>query len=222
MDDLSFLDVDPSKLKTEERIIAAAIKIFAEYPLPVVTVRMIAREAQVCFSSITYHFKTKENLYQEVIRRFLNYAAQSILSHEESASLPLSPESARCELRSMVMKMTDWVYGNFHGNAFLKMILREHVSQSPVSEMLHNEFFSKFVAQLTGIIYCLINVPDNVNKNREATLLALSIFGQIMGFRLDREMLVRHLGFTGFSTDEIIELQELLLRNIFRQLEVPP
>ena len=53
MDCLSFFDVEPSLLKTEERIIVAAIKIFAEYPLHAVTVRMIAKEARVCFSSIS-------------------------------------------------------------------------------------------------------------------------------------------------------------------------
>ena len=39
-------------------------------------------------------------------------------------------------------------------------------------------------------------------------------------FRLQREMLVRHLGFTGFSADEIAELKDLLIRNISRQLGV--
>jgi len=221
MDGLSFLDVEPSLLKTEERIIVAAIKIFAEYPLHVVTVRMIAKEARVCFSSITYHFRTKENLYQEVIRRFLNHGVQTLLCHGESASQPLTPEAACHELRTMVIRMTDWIYGSSHATTVAKIIFREHVSPSPLSETLYDEFFGKVITQLTTIVSSLINVPENVDKEREAALLAFSIFGQIGTFRLDREMLVRHLGFTGFSASEIAELQNLLLRNIFRQLGVP-
>jgi len=67
-----------------------------------------------------------------------------------------------------------------------------------------------------------IKGQKNVDKEREAVLLTFSIFGQVFGFRLYREMLVRHLGFTGFSVDEIVELKDLLIRNIFRQLGVTP
>lgn len=222
MDNLSFLDVDPSKLKTEERIIIAAIKVFAEYPVQVATVRMIAQEAQVNFSSITYYFKTKENLYQEVIRRILNYVVQSMLLAAELPPQPLTPESARRELFTMVGRLTDWIYGNSHATLFAKIIVREHISPSPVYEMLYDEFFSKVITRMSAIVHCLINVQESVDKEREAALLTFSIFGQILGFRLEREMLVRHLGFTGFSADEIAELKALLARNIIRQLGVTP
>ena len=221
MNSLAFLDVDPSILKTEERIIVAAIKVFADYPLQVATVRMIAQEAQINFSSITYHFKTKENLYQEVLRRFLNNVVQLLPSPDELAVQPLTPELARKELLAFVGQATDLMYGNSHTATFAKIILREHFSPSPFYEMLYKEFFSKVITWITARVCCLINVPENVDKEREATLITFSIIGQILGFRVGREMLIRRLGFTGFSTEEIAELKELLMRNILRQLGLP-
>jgi len=220
MNSLSFLDVDPSILKTEERIIVAAIKVFAENSIHAATVRMIAQEAKVQASSITYHFTTKENLYQEVIRRILHYASTSILHYVESPAQPLTLKSARKELLSMIEKLTDWHYGSPHIVTFAKIISREHFSPSPVYGIIYNEFFSKAIARMTTIVHCLIKGNNKVDKGREAALQTFSIFGQIFGFRLQREMLVRSLGFTGFSADEIAEIKDLLLRNISRQLEV--
>ena len=225
MNSLTFLDVDPAMLKTEERIIVAAIKVFAEYPLHTATIRMIAQEAQINFSSITYHFKTKENLYQEVIRRFLDHV-RSIISLTESSPQPLTPESAREELVGIIERMTDWMCGGSHVATLAKIILREHFSPSSVYEMLYKDFFSKIITRLTALVRCLISKPgdtspEETNREREATLLAFSMIGQTLVFRLQRELLVRHLGFIGFSTEEIAELKDLLVRNILRQLEVP-
>ncbi|MGL6194528.1 MAG: TetR family transcriptional regulator, partial [Thermoguttaceae bacterium] len=49
------MTIDPSLLKSDERIILAAIKIFADYPPELASVRMIAKEAKVNYSAITYH-----------------------------------------------------------------------------------------------------------------------------------------------------------------------
>ena len=220
MNSLAFLDVDPSMLKTEERIIVAAIKVFSDYPLQTATIRMIAQEAQINFSSITYHFKTKENLYREVLHRYLNNVVQSVVDQEESSAPPLTPESALPELLSKVRQLTDAMCGSPHATIFAKIILREHFSPSSCYEMLHKEFFSKLITWMTARIECLIHVPEGADKEREATLLTFSILGQTLGFRLQRELLVRHLGFTGFSADEIAELKELLVRNISRQLGI--
>ena len=121
----------------------------------------------------------------------------------------------------MIGNLIDWVYDNSHVVTYAKIISREHISPSPAYEILYNEFFSKAIRRMTTIVHCLIKGQKRDNKKeREAALLTFSIFGQIFGFRLQREMLVRHLGFTGFSADEIAELKDLVIRNISRQLGV--
>ena len=52
---LDLMTVDPAKLKTEERLIVAAVKIFAQYPVELASTRAIAKEAGVSLSAIPYY-----------------------------------------------------------------------------------------------------------------------------------------------------------------------
>ena len=72
----SIMSVDPDKLKTEERIIVAAIRIFSDCPVEVASTRMIAKEVGVSLSAIPYYFKTKENLYQATINRMVDFVEE--------------------------------------------------------------------------------------------------------------------------------------------------
>ncbi len=213
MEHQSFLTIDPSLLKSEERILLAAIKVFADYPPELASVRMIAKEANVNYSAVAYHFKNKENLYQEVIRRVVGLISQAYTFHE---SPPTDVEIAKMELRAFVGRMIDWVYGNPYAVSFAKIMIREHLSPSPVYEHLNEDLFKRIFTRMTAVVLCITQTTDH----RKASLQFFAIAGQIIGFRVERELLVRHLGFTGFSVLEIEELKTLLFQNIFRQLGV--
>ena len=50
------------------RIFSAAISVFAEYGLPGARMEQIATEAQTTKRMVVYYFKSKEQLYQEVLQ----------------------------------------------------------------------------------------------------------------------------------------------------------
>ncbi len=215
-----FLSVDPQMLKPEERILVAAVKVFADYPLEIATVRQIAKEAGVSFSSITYYFKTKENLYREVISRVVQHVIGGSplkISPEQNRRKPRR-EVAIEELDGFINTFTAWIYGNSNAAVFAKIMLREHFSPSAVYGMLYEGYFKRVLLRLTQLVMAI--APEM--KEREATLQAFSLVGQLIVFRIEREMLVRQLGFTGFTPKEIEELKRTLRRNIYRQLEVEP
>ncbi len=215
MREQSFLTIDPKKLKSEERILLAAIKIFADYPLELASVRAIAKEAGVNSSAITYHFKTKENLYLEVIHRVVSQVRQ----FQFQSDTPLTDaEAAKNELRAFFGRMIDMIYGNPYAVSFAKIILREHLAPSAVYEQLNEDTFKRILNRLTDAVLCL--TPDT--DRRRAMLQCFSMLGQVIGFRIERELLVRHLGFTGFSALEIEELKSFVFQNFFRQLGVQP
>jgi len=215
MHEQSFLTINPELLKSEERILLAAIKIFADYPPESASIRMIAKEASVNYSAISYHFKNKENLYREAILRVASLVRQN-LSFPNTP--PTDPETAKMELRAFVGRVADWIYGNSYAASFVKIMLREHFSPSPVYEQLNEDVLKRVFTQMTDVILCITQKTDR----HWALLQFFSIFGQIIGFRVQRELLVRHLGFTGFTPLEIEQLKSLLFQNIFRQLEVQP
>jgi len=215
MHEQSFLTINPELLKSEERILLAAIKIFADYPPELASIRMIAKEATVNYSAVSYHFKTKENLYREAILRVASLFRQNLSLPNMP---PTDPETAKMELRAFVGRIADWIYGNPYAASFAKIMLREHLSPSPIYEQLNEDVFKRVLTQMTDVILCITQKTDQ----HWAMLQFFSIVGQIMGFRVQRELLIRHLGFIGFSSLEIEKLKSLLFQNIFRQLEVQP
>ncbi len=57
-------------MDTAEKILQAATVLFARWGFDGVSVRDICREADTSSNAVHYHFKSKENLYQTIIRRF--------------------------------------------------------------------------------------------------------------------------------------------------------
>lgn len=216
MSEPAFLSVDPKMLKSDERIIVAAMRIFADCPVEKASLRMIAKEAGISFSAITYYFKTKENLYKEVVTRILNYIVSA--SPDLGRELPkkMTSREAEQELRKIIRHFAERMYGNSNASLLARILFREHFSPSPIYEMIYEKYFKKIIDHVTHLVRVLCKKADD----RRATLQAFSIIGQMIAFRLEREMIVRRLGFTGYSPDEIEVLKDVLEENIFRQLGV--
>lgn len=71
------------KLDTKQKIITVAIKEFSDFGFDGASVREIARKAKVNLAAINYHFKTKENLYHEVIEFGISGFVEKIKNYSE-------------------------------------------------------------------------------------------------------------------------------------------
>ena len=56
------------KKSTREKIINAAVKVFADYPYYAASIRMIGKEAEIDHPLVSYYFPTKALLFEEVIK----------------------------------------------------------------------------------------------------------------------------------------------------------
>ncbi|NOY68001.1 MAG: TetR/AcrR family transcriptional regulator [Deltaproteobacteria bacterium] len=56
------------KKPTREKIIDAAVKVFADYPYYAASIRMIGKAAEIDHPLINYYFPTKATLFEEVIK----------------------------------------------------------------------------------------------------------------------------------------------------------
>jgi len=80
--------------RTREHILNVAEKLFAEHGLDRVSIRDIAREAQVNLGAVNYHFQSRERLVIEIFSRCLsplNRARLEALAALEQASGPRGP-----------------------------------------------------------------------------------------------------------------------------------
>lgn len=211
MNKTELVTVDPSLLKTEERIVLAAMKVFSQYPLEVASLRMIAKEAGITLSLISYHFKVKENLYQEVLRRILSPMGEKfdkrfgILDSEQEISV----ERAKQVFVEVIGELSKKIFLHPHSPLFVKVIIQEHFSPSAYYDELYQDFFKKMIdglARLSRIINPEIG-------ERRSTLLAYGVIAQIIGYRMERELMVRQIGLEGYTQEEADEIAGLAIKN---------
>lgn len=96
------------KVKTRDKLLDIAESLFAEHGFDGVSVRDITDAAQVRLASVNYHFKTKQNLFVEVVRRradVLNADRKSALE-----AIPLHELGAEEGVRAIVHAFIDPMY----------------------------------------------------------------------------------------------------------------
>ena len=213
MDETEYVTVDPSLLKTEERIVLASMKVFSRYPLDAVSLRMIAKEAGITLSLISYHYKSKENLYQVVLRRILTQVEGLLEAQFQAVNSgrEITAKAAREYLEEIVDFLIDKLFVNPKSSLFIKLIFQEHMNPSSFYEELYRDFFKKALDLMSKMIQIISKSVDD----RRATLLAFGIIGQILGMRMERELMVRHMNFEGYSETEAKEIRKIIVRNAF-------
>lgn len=132
---------------TKEKLIHAAISLFSKYGFDSTTTRMVAKEANVTLSSISFHFGTKENLYKEsleYVAKYISNAYNPIYSKIETlyGYNEISRESAWdliCELIDHQL----YVAFDFPNNDFLTLLYWEQMyhpdNYFPITEVIYQK-----------------------------------------------------------------------------------
>jgi AcrR family transcriptional regulator len=160
---------------TEERILDAALKIFASEGYAGATTRRIAQEANVTEMTLFRKFKTKENLLKEVLKKNTEtfFKPDSLLPKDKNADLNTSLQSLGHNLaKAMRDKM-----GDNKQRMFSLMLLEEGRKRPEISEAL--SFLAQmFLTRLSE--YFEIQVKNGKMRNinpQTAALTFLSYFG---------------------------------------------
>lgn len=128
---------------TKEKILRAAIKVFAHKGYNAATVREIGIEAGAAnISAVTYHFKGKENLYRAVLE-FMFEDANKFIPKETLGANQLEPEE---QLRFFILMYMKIIYvidtkldadlasifskEVTHPSAFLSEMVKKHITPS--------------------------------------------------------------------------------------------
>jgi AcrR family transcriptional regulator len=102
---------------TQDRILAAATKVFAERGFKDATIRMICREAEVNVALVNYYFRSKAELYKAVIAHLFEDVAKPMMAIPDQvrdaetwqAAMTRAPaESARLPAQSGRSSESSW------------------------------------------------------------------------------------------------------------------
>lgn len=190
------------KVTTENKIIMAANKLFAQKGYSATTTRDIAKEAGTNLALINYHFGSKENLYKKVVREKLMIligAMGPILSDEE-----ISLEE---KIESIV------------GNYTTLLLENEELPIFILSELTVNKEFFVDITQNTRQL--AQPVIDKQLNEREIDLsavdliintLSLTMFPFVAKPLITTAGLIKEEGFIDFVTERKKKILEWILK----------
>ena len=125
---------------TKESIMAAAMRLFAEKGLKLVTVREICQAAKVNVALVNYHFRNKNGLYQACVER---------LFHDSTGEELCALDADVTDARSWRTAVRDWIFGvsralrATRGGAALAagFFRQEMVNPSPMCDLVRERYF---------------------------------------------------------------------------------
>jgi TetR/AcrR family transcriptional regulator len=159
---------------TDDKILDAALKVFASEGYAGATIRIIAQEANVTEMTVFRKFQSKENLLKEVIKKnsYTFFKSDSLFPIDKDADLDTS-------LQSLGHSVANAMKGKFEDNKqrmFSFMLLEEGRKRPEIAEAL-SSIAQMFLARLSE--YFEIQIENGKMRNinpRTAALAFLSYF----------------------------------------------
>ena len=168
--------------KTEQKILNASLKIFAEKGYNGATVMAIAEEAGFSEKTVFRKFKTKKNLYDTVL---IKNGEKFVKEFMESLNLDIKFETPADFLRNFIKNLAKVMLNNFE---FFNLSINE--SNEILEPMMNN------AVEFMGI-YIEENIP---NQNIDYKIFGFSISSFVYAITLER-----YFGRTYINYDEAID-----------------
>lgn len=173
-------DHDPSR----ERLLQAALEIFAERGFRDATVREICAKAGVNQASVNYYFRSKDALYAEVLAFAFRQADERYPM--QSRDDPDQPPAARLRrfIHNFLHRITDETRLGWHG----KLITREITDPTGALDGIVEQAIKPEFAMLHGVVASLLGPGWDCDDIRRCVH---SIVGQCLMYRHSRPIIQR-------------------------------
>ena len=162
---------------TKESIMSAAMRLFAEKGLKLVTVREICKAAKVNVALVNYHFRNKNGLYQACVER---------LFHESTGDELCVLDETVSDARSWRTAVRGWIFGvsralrATQGGAALAagFFRQEMVNPSPMCDLVRERYFIPVRESLLRLIAMAV---EDVHEQRR---WVESVWSQLCAYAL--------------------------------------
>ena len=145
--------IDTRRQDTRERVLDAAIGLFAELGYRKVTVREICRKAKANVAAVNYHFGDKPHLYREVLAQAVD-AMRATTDAAREAAEGLPPDE---RLRSYLHIFLRRLLGAETDTRLHRLVIREITEPTPAFDTVVDrgirprvEYLAQIVSELTG------------------------------------------------------------------------
>jgi AcrR family transcriptional regulator len=205
----------PAADATRQALIEAALNGFGEKGYDGTSTRLIAKAAGTNIASIAYHFGGKEGLRRacaEFVVATIRSVAEAVIAREDEAAYArLGAEEAAARLAATVERMAHFILTNPRASLVVRFMLREMIHPSVALDIIYAGIIEPTHRRLCR----LWAAATGSEAESEATRLAVfAMVGQVLYFRIAREIVLRRMGWTGLGTDEAAAIAAVLARNL--------
>ncbi len=197
---------------TKNKLLKIAAEMFARHGYEGVSTRELAQKAKVNLSAINYYFGSKQNLYQAVIDDIIAIIADGFRqpADEALADCRSSGLPPREKIKMIIFKLLDFMCQNNISDVEASLLVKEIVTPSPAYDNLYAKIFKPMHQTVSELIAAELKLMP---EDQRVLLLAHTLFGQAMMFRIHREGLWRRLNIRGYTPELLNEIKEVLRQN---------
>lgn len=199
----------------KQDLIDAGIALFGEYGLDGTTTRMISKYSGANSASIQYYFDSKDGLYLAV----MNYIVDAVLEMtkgfledvEDRIDNGMSKQEALADYQNIMKGYCSIFVGNENIEGWAKVVMREHMQLTEAFDIFYKRYYKRSQKIMCRLVGVLLDKPAD---NQEVLIQVHSFFGQVLGFLIAREPLLRGMKAKRISASHKEAIQVIISNNI--------
>lgn len=205
-----------TKTDTKLSILEAAGELFAIRGVDGTGVRAIVEKAGTALSSVNYHFRNKEDLYEACINYVVSdkINLNSIYTSFDNSTTD-SPQEASNTLYDVIKELFHLVLNPKNPSWYGVLLIRAKHEKHPVA----NRIMADVTAPDRIKSFLLDRIPDL--SDEEAYLWVFSLTGQLQNFILAKNTVLETFKKKEYNTDFINKLANYSAKTLIRSLNLP-
>jgi AcrR family transcriptional regulator len=207
------IDDDIRNSPTALALINAGIDQFGLYGQKATT-RNVAEHAKANIAAIPYYFRNKNGLY----RACMHYIVDEIwvelgkqLNNPGLIDQHLSKDQAKQTYLDMMDAFCLFFLQDPDTLRWSQFIMREHATPTEAYEIFYQRYYQHAQRLKAKLLATCLDASEH---DEHIKVLGHALFGQILGFLIARESLLRGLGVTALSPTSIALIRRVVRQNI--------
>lgn len=209
-----------SAAETRQSLVLTALRLFGEKGFEATTTREIAAAAGANIGSISYHFGGKEGLHA-ACAEFIVATMRSVIGVTFDIDAPdaetmLEPDEARRRLSQLSGVMIAFLAARPEAELIAPFILREMTHPTEALQKIYGQVIEPVHKRLCRV---WADATGMAHDDPQTLLSVFAMIGQVVYFRLAREIVLRRMGWSELGDRQAGEIASVLERNLAAVLE---
>jgi AcrR family transcriptional regulator len=198
--------------ETRRALIQAGLELFGEYGIKGTSTRMLAELSGANVAAIPYHFGSKQGLYLAVVGHIVEAISASIGDvlrdlETEIAAGPLGRDRALSGCQRIFRALAELLVESDEPKAWARVLLREQFHPTEGFDLFYDQHIRRVQRLLTRLAGACTGLDP---ESDEVKIRVHALIGQLLGFLVNRESLLRALGTARLTTSRTESIHRVL------------